>query len=78
MVLSALQKDVLTQPHSGLLAVVTRALTRHMTSYAKRYFWVNMYRDAINTVSNCLLCQARRMQNLRVPMQDMTIPEHPF
>ena len=44
----------------------------------KRYFWVNMYHDAVNTVSNCLLCQARRLQNPRVPMQDMPLPEHPF
>ena len=75
---NTLQKDVLTQAHSGFFAGGHTGIDNTYDKLRKRFFWVIMYRSAVNTVSNCLLCQARRMQNPRVPIQDMPNPEHPF
>ena len=46
---SALQKDVLTQAHSGLFGGGHIGIDKTYDKLRKRYFWVNMYCDAVNT-----------------------------
>ena len=75
---SQLQPDVLEQAHSGEFGGGHTGIDKTYDKLRKRYFWNNMYRDTVNFITNCLLCQARRLRQARIPMQDMPLPEHPF
>ncbi len=43
-----------------------------------RYYWDTMYRDCVDKVSNCLVCNKRNLRKRHTPMQNMPIPEFPF
>ena len=75
---SQLHADVLEQAHSGEFGGGHTGIDKTYDKLRKRYFWNNMYRDTVNFITNCLLCQARRLRQARIPMQDMPLPEHPF
>ena len=44
----------------------------------RRYYWNNSFRDVAQYIGNCMICNQRRMKELRLPMQRMQIPNAPF
>ena len=73
-----IRHEILEQVHSSDFG---GGHTGHDKTYDKlrrRFYWKNMFRDVVNFIAKCGLCQARRMRQARIPMQDMPLATYPF
>lgn len=71
----SLCKEVLMELHdnSGHLGI-----GKTQEKVRSRFYWLSMYRDIHEHVSNCVPCNSRNCRRSIAPMQYMPIPRHPF
>ena len=75
---SELQNEILEQAHDSEFGGGHMGQDKTYDKIRRRFYWKTVFKDTIEFVQNCKLCKARNMRKVRVPMQDMPLPNYPF
>ena len=70
---SHLQNTVLAEYHSTLGHM---EVDKTYNAIRAKYYWVNLYKDAISYVTSCIVCQTRSNQRTKIAIQETDTPPY--